>query len=236
MFAYFGSKTRVAHLYPPPAPGRVIEPFCGSARYTLLYRERDVWINDIDPMIYRIWRYLQRASARDIQSLPELKRGEDLRDFKMLSDVERDLLGFAVSFPRMRPGFTCTAACGDGNRCRQLKRRILEHLPYIAHWKVTCLHYADLPNINATWFIDPPYQHAPVRYRYDCIADYGRLASWCRARQGRVIVCEGKGASWLPFWPFAEQMTCAGSCFEEVIWWRDYRDQRSSPEPTRVRV
>jgi len=37
MFAYFGNKTRIAHLYPPPAQGRVVEPFAGSARYALMY-------------------------------------------------------------------------------------------------------------------------------------------------------------------------------------------------------
>src|SRR4051812_21363185 len=108
MFPYFGSKSRIAHRYPPPAQGRVIEPFAGSARYALCYWDREVWINDIDPTIYRIWKYLQQASRKEIESLPELKAGEDLRDYEVLSDVERQLLGFAVSFSRTRPGHTCT--------------------------------------------------------------------------------------------------------------------------------
>jgi len=62
MFPYFGSKGRLAHLYPAPRGGRVFEPFAGSARYSLLHRSHDVWINDIDPLIYRIWRYIQQAS------------------------------------------------------------------------------------------------------------------------------------------------------------------------------
>jgi hypothetical protein len=218
MFPYFGCKSRLAHLYPPPAQGRIIEPFAGSARYSLLHWDRDVWISDIDPLIYRIWRYLQQATRKDIESLPELKAGEDLRDFKLLSEVERELLGFAVGFPALRPAYTCSAAGEQDHRCRRLKARILEHLPHIRHWKVTCLHYCDLPGIEATWFVDAPYQHASMRYRYDCVLDYNRLARWCRSRRGRVIVCEGRGASWLPFRPFAQQITSEDSRFEEMVW------------------
>jgi site-specific DNA-adenine methylase len=220
MFPYFGCKTRIAHLYPAPAQGRVIEPFAGSARYALLYREHDVWINDIDPLIYRIWKYIQQASRKDIESLPELGQGEDLRRFKWLSDEERALLGFCLNFQQVRPKHVCTEWAARKRTCRLLKRRLLDNLNYVRDWKITCLHYADLPDVEATWFVDPPYQHSRCRYRYHCVADYHRLARWCRTRNGQVIVCEGLGADWLPFRRFTRQQAGTGDYFEEVIWTR----------------
>jgi site-specific DNA-adenine methylase len=220
MFQYFGSKTRIAHLYPAPALGRVVEPFAGSARYALLHREHDVWINDLDPLIYRIWKYIQQASKKDIQSLPELKEGEDLRQFRWLSDVERALLGWCMNFCQVSPQFICTEYAARKGTFRLLKQRILEHRRFVRDWRITCLHYGDLPDVEATWFVDAPYQHARCRYRYNCVADYQRLARWCRSRKGQVIVCEGRGATWLPFRRFTRHHVATGDYYEEVIWTR----------------
>ena len=218
MFPYFGSKGRIGHLYPAPTWGRVFEPFCGSARYSLLHRDRDVWINDIDPLIYRIWRYIQQASVSDIKALPVLKAGESLDRYPSLSVEERALVGFVLGYGQVSPRVTCTDWADHKQRCLLLKRQILENLEYVRDWKITNLHYADLPDEDGTWFIDPPYQHAKSRYRYNCVADYDRLAAWCRSRQGQVIVCEGDGADWLPFHPFAVQQVGTGKMYKESIW------------------
>ena len=58
--------------------------------------------------------------------------------------------------------------------------------------------YTEAPDIEATWFIDPPYQDVRDGYRH-CDIDYEALAEWCLSRQGQVIICEGSAGSWLPF-------------------------------------
>jgi hypothetical protein len=150
--------------------------------------------------------------------LPELKEGEDLRQFRWMSDVEKDLLGFCLNFQQVSPRAVCTEWASRKGTCRLLKRRLLDNYKYVRNWKITCLHYADLPDVEATWFIDPPYQHGRSRYRYHCVADYRRLARWCRSRRGQVIVCEGYGATWLPFTHFTRQQVGTADYFEEVIW------------------
>lgn len=218
MFPYFGSKGRICHLYPAPTRGRVFEPFAGSARYSLLHSHKEVWINDLDPLIYNIWRYIQQATRKDIERLPVLKAGESLDRHKWLSDVEKALIGFVLGFGQSSPRATCTDWADHKQRCLRLKSQLMEHREHIRDWKVTNLHYADLPGVDATWFIDPPYQHSRGRYRYHCVADYDRLGAWCRSRRGQVIVCEGAGADWLPFQPFSEQQVATGKMYREVIW------------------
>jgi hypothetical protein len=76
--------------------------------------------------------------------------------------------------------------------------------------------YEDAPDVEATWFIDPPYQHANRR-GYLCKGiDYARLSDWCRSRRGQVIVCEQEGADWLPFKPLADVATHRGAVSREV--------------------
>lgn len=54
MFPYYGSKSIVARLYPPPVYDRVIEPFAGSTRYALRYFDRDVLLVDKYEPVVRI--------------------------------------------------------------------------------------------------------------------------------------------------------------------------------------
>ena len=219
MFPYFGSKGRIAREYPAPLRGgRVFEPFAGSARYSLFHRHRDVWLNDIDPLVYRIWRYIQHATIQDIKALPVLKAGESLDQCRGLSEVERKLMGFCLGYSQVSPRVTCTEWADRKQRCRMLKERLLEHREIVRGWTVTNLHYGDLPDEDGTWFIDPPYQHSKGRYRYHCVSDYDRLAEWCRSRRGRVIVCEGHGADWLPFRPLVKQQVGTGRMYQEMIW------------------
>lgn len=228
-FSYFGSKSNIVHLYPPPSYQTVIEPFCGSARYACRYYNRDVWINDVYPVIYRIWKWIQGASKQDVRTLPELKPSEDLRDFKQLSDVERELMGFAVcggvASPRNK--FTSNAArrlltSGTG-AIVQLKNNLLRLVGNIGHWKITNLDYKDISSQEATWFVDPPYQGMGNHYIHgnDAI-DYQDLGTWCKNLLGQVVVCEYQDASWLPFRKFNQscyRTTKVGTgSRQEVVW------------------
>lgn len=87
-----------------------------------------------------------------------------------------------------------------GERC-QRHDRVARQLKYIRHWRVIEGCYTSSPNVEATWFIDPPYEIAGKwQYRYGPkTIDYVSLGSWCKTRLGQTIVCENDGASWLPF-------------------------------------
>ncbi len=54
MFSYYGSKSKVVDLYPSPKFGKIIEPFAGSARYSLKYFDRDVLLVDKWEVIIKI--------------------------------------------------------------------------------------------------------------------------------------------------------------------------------------
>ena len=77
--------------------------------------------------------------------------------------------------------------------------RLIYWIPRIAHWRFMSGDYSDIQNQEATWFIDPPYNNpAGAIYRTNDVI-YAQLGEWCRSRQGQVIVCENRGATWLPF-------------------------------------
>ena len=105
-----------------------------------------------------------------------------------------------------------------GSRVRET---VASQVDAIRHWQVYQCSYEDSPVYGeATWFIDPPYQKAGAHYKYGSDGlDYDALATWCRSRQGQVIVCENDGADWLPFQELASTKTTrAGRRSMEVVW------------------
>jgi site-specific DNA-adenine methylase len=204
MFSYFGSKSKTINYYSPPIAGYIIEPFCGSARYACKYGlDCDVWINDKYDVIYKIWKWIRGATRKDLLSLPELKRGDDLRDFKQLSDSERLLLGFSVNRGVQQPKNIMTDwAAGNDGEIAGLKNRLIHYVGGgISHWKITNRDWSDvITNRLATYFIDPPYQHRRTDYVVSSRSNlYKKLRKYCKTRRGQVIVCEGDNADWLPF-------------------------------------
>lgn len=102
-FLYYGSKFRLARYYPPPRPGdTVVEPFAGSAGYSMRHYRHPVVLVDSYPVVVAVWQYLIRAKPADILRLPLIRADEtvdDLRRVKRgryvaLSEVERWLIGF----------------------------------------------------------------------------------------------------------------------------------------------
>ena len=83
--------------------------------------------------------------------------------------------------------------------------------------------YSDLPNEEAHWFVDPPYNNkAGASYEFNCDGiDYKHLAEWCLERNGSVDVCEQFGADWLPFEVLKLHKSYSGKKKIEVV----YRDQ-----------
>lgn len=198
MFSYYGSKSKIVNYYQPPIYKRIIEPFAGSARYSLKYWQNDVLIIDKYERLINIWKHLQQSTIKDIEQLPILKKGENLNNFEFLSNEEKDLLGFMIQAGVNAPRLTCTEA-GVRNQ-KTAKNNIMRDLHKIKHWEIIHGSFEDLKNEEATWFIDPPYQFGGEYYRINNKnLDYNKLGEWCKERKGQTIVCENTKADWLPF-------------------------------------
>lgn len=215
-FSYYGSKSKLAHRYPEPHGRSIIEPFAGSAAYSLRHGEgRDVVINDLDPDTYAIWCFLTRPYALEWvkdyvpetvkagDSITEMLRGKYLpRGLELLMRAEAHM-GTAGTDARYDIITSLSATCWN----RRLLRRLEWVIPRVRHWHVTNLDYRVLPtgDDDCTWFVDPPYANAAGRHYRQHSIDYEELATWCQSRRGQVIVCENEGATWLPFEVIAEK-------------------------------
>lgn len=204
-FPFYGSKWNTARYYPPPR-GRVVEPFAGSAGYSLFYDVPKVDLVDADPIVAGVWAYLMRTPAAEILALPELPDvGDSVDDYPALPQEARWLIGFWLNRGSAQPKKSRTAYSartdkGQMTWGRRAKERIAAQLAGLQGWSVTCGPYSESPNTDddTTWFVDSPYEEKGKFYRVPFTA-FAALGEWCRARRGQVIVCENAGATWLPF-------------------------------------
>lgn len=222
MFTYRGSKKRVAKMYPEPSYPLIIEPFCGSAAYSVLHSNRQVWINDKSKVVHDIWKWLiHDAEIDDLWPHRNLPLGTVFNQLGVRKEIQ-DLLGFVYGPVSSKPAnhvtrFIKSGHSGSTDSYYQIKR-ICEMLYSIRHWHITNDDYRDLPNTEATWFIDPPYKQTMVYGDLE-ITDYESLAKWCKCRRGEVIVCEKYGADWLPFKPLTHHFGRTKRQIE-VMWYK----------------
>lgn len=227
-FGYYGGKWNNAlKHYPAPEHATIIEPFAGSAGYALRYADRKVILCEIDPILVEVWRYLIRVKPKEILSIPDLKPTGTLDDLKVPQEAKW-LVGFwlnrGVPAPRrspskwMREGIRPGSFWGD--RVRQTIARQVES---IRHWQIHGCSYDKCPTSRtATWFVDPPYEHAGKHYRFGSEKiDFKALGAWCRSRSGQVIVCENEGATWLPFRELADSRTTRATRMSKEVYWLD---------------
>lgn len=213
MFSYYGSKSKIVDYYPPPKYGKIIEPFAGSARYSLKYFDREVTIYDKYEVIIRVWKFLQQATETDIKNLPEPTYKQSIEDFNISTD-EKLILGFMVARGIASPQKIVQMFCD----IPLAKRNIIDNLHKIKHWQVEQGCYTDIENIEATWFIDPPYQFGGEHYRHSSKQiNFSELGEWCKQRNGQTIVCENTKADWLPFKPMKD-LSGAYTKTTEAIW------------------
>lgn len=216
VFSYFGTKSRIIHLYPQPRFHYIVEPFCGAAYYAVRWGlDRGVWINDKYEVVYRCWKLMQEMTLSDVEALPhDLELGADLRDLA-LGEEQRLLMGFAVSLGQASPCHRVSSrALGmdkDGrgdNKILLFKNRLRRIVGKIDHWKITNLDFRRVrTKFPSTYFVDPPYQTRRKDYAVRNGRNfYRQCASYCRRVLGQVIVCEMEGATWLPeFRVFVQQ-------------------------------
>lgn len=204
-----------------------MEPFAGSAGYSLRYHDRQVILAEADPRIRAIWKYLISVDASRIRALPDIEPDQHVKELPV-EDVERDLIGMwlnrGVASPRTRPSKWMRSGIRPGSFWgRRVRDTIASQVDLIRHWKVIDGAYEATSDYGpATWFVDPPYTVAGRFYRHGPNGiDYEELAEWCRQRPGQVIVCENEGAKWLPFKVLdATKTTRRGRRSREVAWIR----------------
>jgi site-specific DNA-adenine methylase len=230
-FPYFGSKWKLAPKYPEPLHETIVEPFAGSACYSLFYPEKKIVLNDLNPFIVGIWRYLIDTPEDEILRLPLLKSGQDLRELDIPQGAQW-LIGIWIfsGIPHMRYVTYKSQESINARAAKSMtwgdpvKRRIVEQQECIRHWKVSETDYRDLSQETVTWFVDPPYQVAGKGYKFQ--PDFRSMGDWCRSLPGQVIVCEQEGADWMDFRPFREIQGGAGIyrksvSKQEMIWTKE---------------
>ena len=236
-FTFYGGKWRCAPRYPPPRHRTIVEPFAGSAGYSLRHAHRQVILVERDPAIAATWRYLLHETPAGILALPDIRMDETVDDLPVCEEA-RLLIGWWLnngsSLPKRRPsawmrrdraqgGPGWTTGGGRLAWGRRVRERIAAQLGAVRHWTLIEGDYTDAPDVEATWFVDPPYSVAGRHYRYGSARlDYGALADWCRSRQGQAMVCENVGADWLPFQPFLDVQARGaghdGRVSHEALW------------------
>lgn len=222
MFYYYGRKKKIVDYYPNPKNQKIIEPFAGSAAYSMKYWDLDIHINEKDPKIFELWRYLiEDCTDNDLYNLPILEQGESLNNekYSYLKPAEQYLIGFYLNSGSAQPKRS-PAKFNKWNE-KTIKELVID-LKKIKHWKITNLDYMGLDNINATWFVDPPYSGSGGSYYRlsNKHIDFNYLSSWCKERIGQVIVCENNDADWLDFKPL---VNIQGQKHKttEVMWYKE---------------
>jgi hypothetical protein len=189
VFYYFGRKGDLAKTYPEPLYDLVIEPFAGSMAYTLFHRPKMALGIEANERVVDLWWRLRDMSMREIRAMPVPEIGERTDDLYWVlasaSNTSLEVRGRTVTwFMDMR--------------LERQKRLTIKHHAYVrGHVLYQHGDYTDAPDIEATWFIDPPYEGV-TGYGNEPL-DYAALAEWVLSRRGQVIVCEGAQGSWLPF-------------------------------------
>ncbi len=205
MFSYYGSKSKLARYYPLPKHELIIEPFAGAAWYSMLHFKNQVILNEINQTIYNLWKWLVSIATKEtILKHVNFYAGENIRTLDC-SQEQRDLIGFYINRGSIAPKnivqkWCCTNKFNPNFAESVFKslKKVADNLDNIRHWKILYGTYTQLPDIEATWFIDPPYQFGGEHYINHSI-NYSQLANWCLSRKGQIIICENSKATWLPF-------------------------------------
>lgn len=216
MFYYYGRKKQIARHYPPAQFSKIIEPFAGSAAYSMFGEnwERDVVLVEKDDRVASLWEWLiYEATSEKIMALPDARVGETSSEFLHIIHAATKQ-AFAYKTIKITPIL---------ERNWEISRRLMaKNIHKVKHWKIMHGDYRKAPDEIATWFIDPPYKSGPgMGYRQSsAMLDYAALAKWVLNRRGQTICCEGVHGDYLPFQPLLDLPGVAGKRSKEKIYVR----------------
>lgn len=215
MFSYYGRKSKIIKYYPTPMYDTIIEPFAGSAAYSMQYFEKNVILIEKYDVLVKLWQWLiHEATEKEILALPSVVENDMIEKFDWLCQEEKWLMGFSLNRGSAQPK-NKVKKFSDG--WENVKKRIATDLKKIRHWQIRQGCYLEAENTKATWFIDPPYQFGGEWYRHKNI-DYKQLKVFCLQRDGQVIVCENTKADWMDFSPLVKIQGSVNSNTTEAIW------------------
>jgi hypothetical protein len=233
-FPRYGAGYNKAQYF--PAPGEhVRERFAGTASYSTYFDVKRADLIDADPYVVGTWDYVLKATPEEIMALPELPEAGDRVDNYCLPQEAKWLIGFWLNRGSAAPKKTRTAYSLRTERKQLIwgqkaKERIARQLPGIAGWTVRQGSYEDVAFDGADEFFDPPYveqgHHYPVRFdKHRALGDFVQSQ-----RVGLAMVCEGPGATWLPFSPLGSLKSSRGRADEFAYVARDGLPLHWSPE------
>lgn len=215
MFYYYGRKKKIAKLYPNPIYDTIIESFAGSAAYSL---HGDNWKKKViliekDVRVASVWKWLINVAQPEyFYSFPDLEIGQFTTEFlHILHAVTKGAFGY-------RKIKVTPILKANWNRNKKI---MAESLHKIKHWEIIQGDYTEAPDIEATWFIDPPYKgFAGLGYSNGSDKlNYTDLTKWIQSRKGEVICCEGEFGDYLPFESLTDLKSVAGKSSKEVIYY-----------------
>ena len=158
-FSYYGGKWRAARYYPAPKPGQlVIEPFAGSAGYSVYHEPKRALLIDAYEPIVGVWDYLIHVSADDLLALPDLAPGQTVDDLAVPQEA-RWLIGFWIHRGTTIPGKRVTSFAnlaledtwkhqGQVSWNAAARARIAGQLEKIRGWEVRLGSYETAPDLE----------------------------------------------------------------------------------------
>lgn len=220
-FCYYGGKFRSGPRYPAPDHDTIVEPFAGAAGYSTRYPEHEIILVEKDGLVAALWRYLIGVSPAEIRSLKDVPLDGSVDDLGPVCQEAKWLVGFWLNKGSAQPKQSPSSFMRSGIRPNSfwgpvIRERIASQVGRIRHWRLIEGDYTQAPDIEATWFVDPPYQRAGKYYRVNAV-NYLALSQWVKSRSGLVVVCEQDGADWLQFRPFAATKSRKGAS-EELVY------------------
>lgn len=234
LFKHFGSKWMGAKHYPPPIDGcPVIEPYAGSAGYSLNHCDRAVTIWEDDPLLAELWRWILGEATPDrVRAIPlHVPEGTDIRSLE-LPRGESLLL---KHWQRTNNVGDCWTISPWGNKPGQwtanTRARVADEIEAVRHWRFARPSFTEV----ATYFLDPPYEFN-YRYRFRTPFDHAAMATQIRGLPAGclVIACEARcpkthrSPTYLPFRESHVQITSRRQAHEhthsrELVWIADPR-------------
>lgn len=212
MFYYFGRKWKLAKEYPTPKYPLIIEPFAGSMGFSLYHKPERALGIEADPNVFEMWDRITKLTVEEILNYPEPAVGDRVFDRWLLMASISHGTADTESW-KWTPRMT--------RNLKSQKNFAAKNLGYVQeHVEYRLDTYLNAPDIEATWFIDPPYQMKIKGYKRIGL-DYKELADFVMSRKGQIIVCEQLGADWLPFNELIEIKGTNNKKTMEVLWYRE---------------